>query len=372
MPSAASSSNAGLMCPWCPEPMSRLIPSLGSRRTLRTPPSGTKRWAMASGRPSPSQRGPMTPRVRTGGVRAGTVGTDWRLPRPGPAHMPRRCGTISSSFQAIRMTGGHMSTLEQRYIEVKQRVAEAAQRSGRTPNSVYLIAVTKFAEPEDIRELIELGHRDFGENKVQQLSQRAGVINEWFERMRMHPRVAGEHSGFDPSTPVRWHMIGHLQRNKVRKIADIVRLVHSVDSLRLAEEIQQVANKLDRQIDVLLQVNVSGEDSKFGVPIAAAGAIAEQIDTMINVRVRGLMTMAPLSSEPEAVRPHFTRCRELYEDMKRQGVGEGHFDLLSMGMSGDYEVAIEEGANLVRVGSAIFGTQQDEEAAEPSLSGSGD
>lgn len=257
-----------------------------------------------------------------------------------------------------------MSTLEERYKEVTQRVADAAKRSGRPASSVYVIAVTKFAEPEDIRQLIELGHRDFGENKVQQLAQRASVINEWFERMKMHPRVAGEHGGFDPSTPVRWHMIGHLQRNKVRKIADLVRLVHSVDSLRLAEEIQQIANKLDRQIDVLLQVNVSGEESKFGVPIAAAGAIAEQIDTMINVRVRGLMTMAPLSENPEDARPHFTRCRELFEDMARQGVGEGHFDLLSMGMSGDYEVAIEEGANLVRVGSAIFGEATADEPVE--------
>lgn len=257
-----------------------------------------------------------------------------------------------------------MSTLEQRYTEVKQRVAEAAQRSGRSPNSVYLIAVTKFAEPEDIRELIELGHRDFGENKVQQLDQRASVINEWFERVRLHPRLAGEHASFDPSTPVRWHMIGHLQRNKVRKIGDLVRLVHSVDSLRLAEEIQQVANKLDRQIDVLLQVNVSGEDSKFGVPIAAAGAIAEQIDTMINVRVRGLMTMAPISEDPEYSRPHFIRCKELFDEIRKDGIGEGHFDLLSMGMSGDYEIAIEEGANLVRVGSAIFGEAHATESVE--------
>ena len=248
-----------------------------------------------------------------------------------------------------------MPTLKERYEQVKKRVGDAAVRSGRASDSVYLIAVTKFAEPEDIRELIEMGHRDFGENKVQQLSQRAGVINEWFDRMRRHPRVAGEHASFDPSDPVRWHMIGHLQRNKVRKIGDVVRLVHSVDSLRLAEEIQQIANKLDTTIDVLLQVNVSNEESKFGVPIAAAGAIAEQIDTMINVRVRGLMTMAPLSENPEDSREHFTRCRELYEDLVREGVGEGHFNLLSMGMSNDFEVAIEEGANIVRVGSAIFG-----------------
>ena len=257
-----------------------------------------------------------------------------------------------------------MSTLKERYTQVKQRVADAAIRSERAPNSVFLIAVTKFAEPEDIRELVELGHRDFGENKVQQLSQRAGVINEWFDRMRLHPRLADEHASFDPSTPVRWHMIGHLQRNKVRKIGDVVRLVHSVDSLRLAEEIQQIANKLDREIDVLLQVNISHEESKFGIPIAAAGAIAEQIDTMINVRVRGLMTMAPLSENPEDSRPHFVRCRELFEDLVRDGIGEGHFDLLSMGMSGDYEVAIEEGANIVRVGSAIFGNTHETESVE--------
>ncbi len=248
-----------------------------------------------------------------------------------------------------------MSALKERYAQVKQHIAQAAARVGRSPDSIYLIAVTKFAEPEDIRELVELGHRDFGENKVQQLAQRASVIHEWFDRMKRHPRVAGERASFDPSIPVRWHMIGHLQRNKVRKIADFVRMVHSVDSLRLAEEIQQIANKLDRTIDVLLQVNVSNEESKFGVPIAAAGAIAEQIDTMINVRVRGLMTMAPICKNPEDARPHFARCKDLYDDLLREGVGEGHFNILSMGMSGDYEVAIEEGANIVRLGSAIFG-----------------
>ena len=257
-----------------------------------------------------------------------------------------------------------MSELKERYTEVKQRVQEASKRSGRTPDSVYLIAVTKFAEPEDIRELIELGHRDFGENKVQQLAQRASVIKEWLERMKQHPRVTQGHTDFDPSAPVRWHMIGHLQRNKVRKIADLVRLVHSVDSLRLAEEIQQIANKLDLTIDVLLQVNVSNEESKFGVPIAAAAAIAEQIDTMINVRVRGLMTMAPISENPEDSRPHFTRCRELFDDLVRDGIGDDHFNLLSMGMSNDFEVAIEEGANIVRVGSAIFGGHHETEVAE--------
>ncbi|MFK7760327.1 MAG: YggS family pyridoxal phosphate-dependent enzyme [Phycisphaerales bacterium] len=248
-----------------------------------------------------------------------------------------------------------MSELAKRYTEVKERVAQAAKRSGRLPSSVYTVAVTKYSEPEDIRELIELGHRDFGESRVQQLAQRAGVIDEWFERIKALPRTSSDHNQVDVNDPVRWHMIGHLQRNKARKIADCTRLIHSVDSLRLAEELQIIANKLDRVVDVLVQVNVSGEESKSGLPIAALGAIAEQIDTMINVRVRGLMTMAPITDNPEDSRIHFSRCKEIYDDLVKAGVGEEHFNLLSMGMSGDYEVAIEEGANLVRIGTAIFG-----------------
>lgn len=249
-----------------------------------------------------------------------------------------------------------MTSLAERYTEVKQRVADAAARSGRTGDSVYLVAVSKYAEPEDIRELIELGHRDFGENRVQQLVQRASIAQEWFDRAGLLARSGGGSQPFDADKPIRWHMIGHLQRNKARKVTELSRLVHSVDSLRLAEELQASANKLDRDIDVLIQVNVSGEESKEGLPISAAGALAEQIDTMVHVHVRGLMTMAPFSDNPEDSREHFVRCRELFEELRHDGYGEGRFDLLSMGMSGDYEVAIEEGANIVRVGSALFGS----------------
>jgi hypothetical protein len=248
-----------------------------------------------------------------------------------------------------------MSTLAERFTEVKQRVADAAAKAGRSSDSVYLVAVTKTGEPEDIRELIEMGHRDFGENRVQQLVQRASVVDEWFERARLLARSSAENAAFDASKPVRWHMIGHLQRNKARKVADLCRLIHSVDSLRLAEELQQFANKHDRDIEVLVQVNVSGEESKEGVPLSAAAALAEQIDTMINVHARGLMMMAPYTENPEEARVYFARCRELFDELKTGGYGEGRFDLLSMGMSGDYEIAIEEGANIVRVGSAIFG-----------------
>lgn len=262
-------------------------------------------------------------------------------------------------------------TLDQRYAEVRQRVADAMSRAGRR-DPLYLVAVTKTAEPDDIRQLIELGHRDFGENRVQQLIQRAAVIQEWFDRIKMLPEtvtaaeraeearrvgLGGVGRSIDVDQPVRWHMIGHLQRNKARKVAECSRLVHSVDSLRLAEELHALGHRMDKTIDVLIQVNVSGEEQKFGCPAPAAEALAEQIETMIHVQCRGLMTMAPYTDNPEDSREIFARCRELYEEMQQKGFGEGRFNLLSMGMSGDYEIAIQEGANIVRVGTAIFGAR---------------
>ncbi len=255
-------------------------------------------------------------------------------------------------------------TLESRYNEVRNRLGEACARADRSPTSVILVAVAKHAEIDDIRELIELGHRDFGENRVQQLIQRASVVKEWFDRMSVLERTRakrsesdGEGGMFDADKPVRWHMIGSLQRNKARKVVEFSRLIHSVDSLRLAEELQTIANKRDEVIDVLVQVNCSGEEQKHGCPVPAAGVLAEQIDTMINVRVRGLMTMAAETHDPEQTRTTFRRCRELFEDIRHEGAGEGRFDLLSMGMSGDYEIALEEGANIVRVGTSIFGAK---------------
>ncbi len=241
-------------------------------------------------------------------------------------------------------------SLQERYAQVKERVAAAARAAGRSPESVLIVAVTKFAEPDQVRTLVELGHRDFGENRVQHLIQQAAMVEEFLARARMLPgaaKVSGE--------PVRWHMIGHLQRNKARKVVEFARLIHSVDSLRLAEELQQIALRREQSIEVLLQVNCSGEKSKFGCPVPAAIALAEQIDTMLNVRVRGLMTMAALDADPAETRETFARCRELFEEMKRAGIGEGRFDLLSMGMTNDFEAAIAEGANIVRIGTAIFG-----------------
>ena len=243
-------------------------------------------------------------------------------------------------------------TLEERYRIVRDRIGEAAASASRSEKDIVLVAVTKNAEPEDIRRLMELGHEDFGENRVQQLAQRAAMSGEWVERARVLHETDG--AGVQPNQLIRWHMIGHLQRNKARKVVDLVRLVQSVDSLRLAEELQALLRKSDRRLDVLLQVNISGEDSKHGCLSPAVPAIGEQFDSMYSLRLRGLMTMAPYSENPEDARPHFARCRELFEEIKQDGAGDGAFNLLSMGMSGDYSVAIEEGANVVRVGSALF------------------
>jgi len=257
------------------------------------------------------------------------------------------------------------TTLEQRYAQVCERIAAAAKKAGRKPTDVLLVAVTKTAEPEQIKRLIDLGHRDFGENRVQVLLQHASIVEEMMARRRLLSSArapAPETTLFDDrgaklagDPGVRWHMIGHLQRNKAKKVIDVVRLVHSVDSLRIAEELQAIGVKKDRVIEALLQVNCSGEEQKFGCPLPAAIPLAEQIATMANVRLRGLMTMAAESPNPEHARPAFERCRELFEEMRGLKLTDGPFNILSMGMSGDYTVAIEEGANIVRVGTAIFG-----------------
>ncbi len=274
--------------------------------------------------------------------------------------------------------------LDERYAAIRERVSRAAAKSGRRLDDIILVAVTKFAEPEQIRRLIEIGHRDFGENRVQQLVQRAAMVEEHLTRLRVLPQTLGRagssHAGRSlidlekaamPSIgsggkePVRWHMIGHLQRNKARKACEVARLIHSVDSLRLAEELQIIALRREKPLDILIEVNCSGEASKQGCPVPAAGPLAEQIDTMINVRVRGLMTMAAPSDDPESARDTFARCKELFDEIRKTGVAEGAFNLLSMGMSGDFDVAIEEGANIVRVGTAIFGERELEpDAAE--------
>ncbi len=159
-------------------------------------------------------------------------------------------------------------------------------------------------------------------------------------------------------------MVGHLQRNKVAKVLKLVRLIHSVDSLRLAEEIQTAAARYEEPVEVLIQVNTTGEKDKHGVAPAAAVHLIEQIDTMMNLRPRGLMSIARQVEDPQEARLDFERCTDLFEDIRREGAGGEQFDILSMGMSNDFEVAIECGANIVRIGSAIFGPPTPESAEE--------
>ena len=260
-----------------------------------------------------------------------------------------------------------IETLKDKYTEVRQRIADAAARAGRKGDSVHLIAVSKTAEPDQIRELVKLGHADFGENRVQQLVQRAALMDEWMARQRSMPGVqwqppAQADLGAPAPKPapglptqIRWHMIGHLQRNKARKAVELCRMIHSVDSLRLAEELQLIAIKREKPIEVLLQVNCSLEAQKHGCAIAAAAHLVEQIETMIHVQVRGLMSMAAIDTDATRARKTFERTHELFDEIRESGIASPTFNILCMGMSSDYEAAIAEGANMVRVGSDLFG-----------------
>jgi len=239
--------------------------------------------------------------------------------------------------------------LAENYRDVMRRVGQAAERSDRRAADILAVAVTKTATPDQVRQLIELGHRDFGENRVQHLQQRVAVTEEFLARQRM---VASDPT---PGDEVRWHMIGHLQRNKVKPVLPLVKLIHSVDSLRLIEEIQSQAAKLDLTADVLLQVKAVQDPKKYGLAAPAVPHLAEQINSMLHIRLRGLMCMAPFSDDPDDSRPAFEQVAEQFNDMVKSGRFGEHFNLLSMGMSNDFEVGIECGANIVRIGRALFG-----------------
>lgn len=241
-------------------------------------------------------------------------------------------------------------TIKERYEEVKQRIYDAATRVGRDPASIHLVAVTKYASIDEVRQLVDLGHIDFGENRVQHFTQIAAQIDEYVLRRK-------ELNEPDLAHPIRWHFIGHLQRNKCRRVLPLSRLVHSLDSLRLAEEIQEVAQKRDQIVEVLLQTNISGERQKTGIAPPAVGYLLEQIETMPNLKPRGMMCMTQLAENPEESRLVYTRCSELFDEMKKDPNCGDAFNVLSMGMSSDFEIAIECGANIVRVGSSIFGQE---------------
>ncbi|MBD5525137.1 MAG: YggS family pyridoxal phosphate-dependent enzyme [Lachnospiraceae bacterium] len=219
---------------------------------------------------------------------------------------------------------------------VEENIKSACDRSGRRRENVKLIAVSKTKPVEMLREAYDLGCRDFGENKVQEL-------------MDKYDKLPGD---------IRWHMIGHLQRNKVKYIVDKVFMIHSVDSLRLAEEISREAVKKSVTVSILVEVNVAGEETKFGTTAQEAISLVEEIAKLPNIMIKGLMTIAPYVENSEENRLYFAKLKQIYVDIIHKNIDNVFMEELSMGMTGDYEVAIEEGATYIRVGTGIFGERQ--------------
>jgi len=217
--------------------------------------------------------------------------------------------------------------------KLKRKIKEVAQNSNRDFREIKLVAITKTATVEQIREAIEAGIEFIGENKVQEAQKKYIQIN----------------------LPVEWHMVGHLQTNKVKYAVEIFDLIHSVDSIKLAQEIDKRSRQFNKITDILIEVNVSGEISKYGIKPDKLENILREISVLSAVKVRGLMTIAPIVKQQEEARPYFRRLRELSEKIKTLKIQNVEMKYLSMGMTNDFEIAIEEGSNLLRIGRAIFG-----------------
>lgn len=225
------------------------------------------------------------------------------------------------------------SSIKENLDNVIARIKVAAEKSGRKAEDIKLIAVTKTVDVERIKSVYQYGILDMGENRVQELLEK-------------YDKLASE---------CRWHLIGHLQTNKVKYIIDKVDMIHSVDSIQLAKEIDSRAAKFGIKMNILMQVNVSGEESKFGISPQEVNEFIKIISEYGNISLRGLMTIAPYAENTEAIRDVFKKLYSIYIDIKQKKLDNVTMDYLSMGMSNDFEVAIEEGANIVRIGTDIFG-----------------
>ncbi len=225
--------------------------------------------------------------------------------------------------------------LRDNLLRTEEKIQAACERAGRNRDEVTLVSVSKTKPIKMLREAYDLGVRIFGENKVQEIR----------EKYELLPK------------DIEWHMIGHLQTNKVKYIVDKVKLIHSVDSLKLAETIEKEAEKHGCTADILLEVNVAEENSKFGLKTAEVIPFAEKIAQFSHINLRGLMTIAPFVENPEKNRTIFADLHKLYVDIKEKNIDNGNVSILSMGMTNDYEVAIEEGATMVRIGTGIFGAR---------------
>ena len=225
-------------------------------------------------------------------------------------------------------------SIAQNLEDINKKLAAAAEKSGRKREDILLLAVSKTIDVPRIKEAVALGCTQLGENRVQEI-------------MEKYDKIPG----------VEWHLIGHLQTNKVKYIVDKVKLIHSVDSLKLGNEISLRCSKADRVMDVLVEVNMAGEESKHGVGPNEAEELAKQLGSLPNIRVKGLMTGAPYDPVPENNRVYFKQMKDLFETIKSRGYANVDMQHLSMGMTNDYEVAVEEGADIVRIGTGIFGAR---------------
>lgn len=217
---------------------------------------------------------------------------------------------------------------------INEKIKAAAEKSGRKREDVLLLAVSKTVDVPRIKEAVNLGLVDLGENKPQEINWKYYEIKN-----------------------VKWHQIGHLQTNKVKYIIDKVCLIHSVDSLKLAEEISKRAKAKNITMDILVEINIAGEEAKSGVPLDEAEALAVEISKLDNIIVKGLMTVAPFVENPEDNREYFKQMRNLFVDIRDKNYNNIDMKYLSMGMTNDYEIAVEEGANIVRIGTGLFGAR---------------
>ena len=223
--------------------------------------------------------------------------------------------------------------LTENYKAVKENIQKACEKAGRDASEVTLLAVSKTKPVDMLKCVYDAGARDFGENKVQELIDKI-------------PQLPSD---------IRWHMIGHLQRNKVKNIVDKVYLIHSVDSLRLAEEISREAVKKQVEVNILIEVNVAQEESKFGTTVEETAELIRSIAVLPSIHIKGLMTIAPFVENAEENRTYFQKLRQLAVDIGNKNIDNVSMNILSMGMTGDYMVAAQEGATIVRVGTGIFG-----------------
>lgn len=224
--------------------------------------------------------------------------------------------------------------IKERLDEIEARIQAACDRAGRKRAEVTLIAVSKTQDTEQILKVIDCGISSFGENKVQELREKHEKLKE---------------------QSLEWHMIGHLQGNKVKYLPNLVCLIHSVDRLKIAQEIERVATKHNKVLDILIEVNVAKEDTKGGVFPEEVESLVREISKLPHVNIRGLMTVAPFTEEPEENRKYFRALHKIMVDLNEKNIDNVTMNVLSMGMTGDYEVAVEEGATHVRIGTGIFG-----------------